>query len=59
MYTPSLPFSSFWEADEALIVRYPSFQYRKKYVLTFSQKDVKYIFVLVRGLAINMIVEVG
>jgi len=27
--------------------------------LTFSRKDVKYIFVLVRGLAINMIVEVG
>lgn len=31
----------------------------RKQGLTFSQKDVKYISVLVRGLAINLIVEVG
>ena len=32
---------------------------RKKQELTFLQKSIKYIYMLVRGLAINLIVEVG
>lgn len=32
---------------------------RQKQELTFLQKSIKYIYMLVRGLAINLIVEAG